>query len=69
MEVRMSDTTETKLQAIVDGLKAAIPDARKADKGQVAGGTRVRSAAMDAIKALKGLRQHVLDDRNARKGA
>lgn len=65
----MSETTETKLQAIVDELQAAIPDARKADKGQVAGGTRVRSTAMNAIKALKGLRQHVLDDRKARKRA
>lgn len=53
------------LDKIIADLQAAKEDATKVDSGKAgAPGTRVRKAASEAAKNLKGLRQAVLDARN-----
>ncbi len=56
---------ESNLQSVVDGLTAAVADAAKFDKGNSAAGTRVRKAAMEATKALKGIRTDVQAIKNS----
>ena len=54
-----------KLDKIIADLQAAKEDATKVDSGKAGTpGTRVRKAASEAAKNLKGLRQAVLDARN-----
>jgi len=60
---------EKGLRAIVAELEASIPDAIKHDKGQVAGGTRLRKTATKVQDSLQGLKRQVLDDRKARDGS
>lgn len=56
--------TKDSLDQIITNLQAAAVDADKFDKGNKSAGVRVRKAAQDATKALKVLRQDVLDARN-----
>jgi hypothetical protein len=54
------------LDKIIADLQAAREDAAKVDSGKAGTpGTRVRKAASEAAKSLKGLRQSVLDARNS----
>lgn len=53
------------LAKIIANLQAAEADADKCDRGNKSAGVRVRKAAQDATKDLKGLRQEVLEVRDA----
>ena len=56
------------IQQIVSDLSKAVADADKFDNKQNASaGRRVRKAAMHAIKDLRVLRKHVMDELNRRK--
>jgi len=50
-------------------LEGAMEDACRADCGNQAAGTRVRKAAMQAVKDLKVLRTAIQDKKNAPPGA
>ena len=55
------------IQKIVSDLSKAVSDADKFDNKQNASaGRRVRKASMQAIKDLRVLRKHVMDDLNRR---
>lgn len=56
---------DAKLKAICEALNAAQEDAGKFDKGNASAGTRVRGAAMQAIKDLKALRIAVQEKKNS----
>jgi len=56
------------IQKIVSDLSKAVSDADKFDsKKNASAGRRVRKAAMEAIKDLRVLRKHVMDELNERK--
>ena len=56
------------LQQIVSNLSKAVGDADKFDNKQHASaGRRSRKAAMQAIKDLRLLRKHIMDELNRRK--
>jgi hypothetical protein len=52
------------LDQIISNLQTAAADADKFDTGNKSAGVRVRKAAQEATKALKVVRQDVLDARN-----
>ncbi|HUW48359.1 MAG TPA: histone H1 [Patescibacteria group bacterium] len=57
-------TTVEKLEEIIKVLEIAKTDATKVDeKGNVSAGVRLRKDAMSAAKALKELRDMVIDSR------
>jgi len=59
---------KNQIEKIIENLQASIPDAEKVDTGKVGSpGTRVRSAAQEAKKALDELRKAVQGAREARK--
>ena len=60
-------TALERLQRIVTSLHDRKLDARKFDEGNASAGTRVRVAAMEAIKALKDLRKEVQEVKGSRK--
>lgn len=51
---------EEQLTATINSLQAALADAKKADLGNNAAGTRVRAVAKNAKDALTSLRADVL---------
>jgi hypothetical protein len=56
---------EQRMSAVCESLALAMSDAAKFDSGNSSAGTRVRKAAMSAIKALKEVRTAVQDQKNA----
>lgn len=56
---------EQQMSSICESLALAMSDASKFDSGNSSAGTRVRKAAMEAIKSLKEVRTSVQDQKNA----
>ena len=56
---------ETQMNAVCEALAVATSDASKFDSGNASAGTRVRKAAMQAIKDLKAVRTAVQEKKNA----
>ncbi len=56
-----------RLEEIVTLLNEAERDTQKFDRGNATAGTRVRKAAMEAIKLLKDMRLEIIEVRNDRK--
>ena len=56
---------EAQMSSICEALSTAVSDAAKFDSGNAAAGTRVRKAAMQAIKDLKAARIAVQAQKNA----
>ena len=56
---------ETQMNALCEALAVATSDANKFDSGNASAGTRVRKAAMQAIKDLKAVRTAVQEKKNA----
>ena len=56
-----------RLQEIIELLDDTDRDTQKFDRGNATAGTRVRKAAMEAIKLLKDMRSEIIEIRNDRK--
>ncbi len=56
---------EQKIHDICHSLLASMEEGKKFDGGNAAAGTRVRKAAMEAIKGLKDVRTSVQDKKNS----
>ena len=54
------------LQQILSELSLAVRDAEKFDKGNASAGRRVRKSAMNAMKQLKEMRSHVMEELHER---
>ena len=51
-----------KYEKILKDLELAKEDAEKCSKGNASAGRRLRKAALDAMKALKGLRAEIIEE-------
>ena len=51
-----------KYEKILKDLELAKEDAEKCDKGNASAGRRLRKAALEAMKALKGLRAEIMEE-------
>lgn len=56
-----------RLQEVIELLSDTDRDTQKFDRGNATAGTRVRKAAMEAIKLLKEMRTEIIEIRNDRK--